>query len=125
MKGTTKLRRSVEGEHVRIFSAALFGPFLRPRTVVALVARVHQIQSEVINQLQYLQLRFDADSNLSHAGTAVRLYFFFITSQHKPNAYEKNEDRGYWRHWAHRSKAREEFTAARPRGCGGSSLPRR
>src|SRR6185503_15813069 len=46
-----KRKRSVEGAHVRTFSAALFGPSPLPRTLSASVARAHQSHPEVIRRL--------------------------------------------------------------------------
>src|ERR1044071_10363903 len=108
MTEATGLTRSVDGAHVLTHSAALFGPSLQPRTLVASVARVQQILAEVINQLQCLQFKFGADFNLSHAVTAFRLYCCLIQSQHKPNAYEKNEDRSNWWERANRIKTGEQ-----------------
>src|SRR6266850_6669438 len=52
----TKRKRSVEGERVRTSCTALFGPLPFPRMLAASVARVHQIQLEVMNRLLYLRV---------------------------------------------------------------------
>jgi RNA polymerase sigma-70 factor (ECF subfamily) len=49
--GDDKLKRSVEGEHSRTFCTALFGPSPFARMLAASVARVHQVQLEVLNHL--------------------------------------------------------------------------
>src|SRR5262245_50500924 len=125
MPEATGLKRSVDGARVLTLSAALFGASSLPCILAAPVARAHQPQVKVI--LRFLCFRIATPLEQVEICHTPALWFVFVIVRYQinRNAYEKNEDRGYWRHWAHRSKAREEFTAARPRGRGGSSLFRR